>query len=114
MISVPSTAPDGAPAFTNEAAKPRFPDSECSNAIKAAPPHSPPTAMPWKTRSTTSITAPHGPATDAPGTRPISADAKPMTNMETMSIPLRPRLSPKCPKMTPPSGRATYPAAKVP
>ena len=29
------------------------------------------------------------------------------TAMETMSIPLRPTLSPKWPKMTPPSGRAT-------
>ena len=107
MTRVPSTAPGGAPALTNEAAKPRLPDSECSSAIRAAPPHSPPTAMPWQTRRITSSTAPHGPATEAPGTSPISVEAMPMTSMETISMPLRPSLSPKWPKMMPPSGRAT-------
>ena len=107
MTRVPSTAPVGAPALTNEAAKPRLPDSECSSAMRAAPPHSPPTAMPWQTRRNTSITAPQAPATAAPGTSPIRVEAMPMTSIETISMFLRPSLSPKWPKMMPPRGRAT-------
>ncbi len=107
ITRVPSTAPVGAPALTKDAAKPRLPDSECSSAISAAPPHSPPTAMPWKTRRITSMTAPQGPATEASGTSPISVEAMPMTSIETISMSLRPSLSPKWPKMMPPSGLAT-------
>ncbi|MNY46386.1 hypothetical protein D3C86_1815590 [compost metagenome] len=107
MTRVPRTAPVGAPAFTNDAAKPRRLGSECSKAMSAAPPHSPPTAIPWQTRRTTRITAPQGPMTLAPGIRPINVEAIPIIAMEMMSMPLRPILSPKCPKMMPPKGRAT-------
>ena len=60
------------------------------------------------------MTAPQGPRTRGSGTRPIRNDAEPMMSMVSTSIFLRPSLSPKWPKMTPPNGRARYPAAKVP
>jgi hypothetical protein len=107
ITTVPSTEPVGAPALTKDAANPRLLGSECSRAISAAPPHSPPTAMPWQTLNSTRITAPQGPMTLAPGIRPINVDAIPIMAIETMSMPFRPILSPKWPKITPPKGRAT-------
>ena len=52
--TVESTAPAGAPMLAKLAEKPRLFSSECSSAISAAPPHSPPTAKPWIRRSTIS------------------------------------------------------------
>ena len=49
--TVDSTAPAGAPMLAKLAEKPRLFSSECSSAISAAPPHSPPTAKPWISRS---------------------------------------------------------------
>lgn len=105
-MNVPSAAPVGAPAFVKDAAKPRFPCVECSSAIRAAPPHSPPTAMPCMTRSSTKTIAPADPMTSLGGISPMSVEATPMMSMERMSIRLRPRRSPKCPKIAPPKGRA--------
>ena len=103
---VPSAAPVGAPALVKEAANPRFLESECSSAMRAAPPHSPPTAIPWQMRSMIRITAPMLPIISALGTRPMHVDATPMMSMDNTSIFLRPRRSPKCPKIAPPSGLA--------
>ena len=50
---VASTTPLGPPALVKLAQKPRR-EVACSAAISTAPPHSPPTAMPWTTRSSTS------------------------------------------------------------
>ena len=49
--TVDRTAPAGAPMLAKLAEKPRLFSSECSSAISAAPPHSPPTAKPWMSRS---------------------------------------------------------------
>ena len=61
-ISAASTAPLGAPMFTNDAVRPRLPSSEASTLSDAEPPQSPPTAMPWTSRKTISPTAPSDPA----------------------------------------------------
>ena len=45
------------------------------------------------------------------GSRPMAKVAAPIMSSETTSIFLRPTLSPKWPKTTPPSGRATKPRA---
>jgi len=45
--------------------------------------------------------------------KPMATVATPMISRVRMSIFLRPSLSPKCPKMMPPMGRATKPMAKV-
>jgi hypothetical protein len=47
------------------------------------------------------------------GSSPIKAVAIPMMRSESMSIALRPILSPKWPKTRPPMGRATKPTAYV-
>jgi len=61
-----------------------------------------------------SRTAAQPPMAAALGIRPMRNDATPITNIVTISIFLRPIRSPKCPNRMPPSGRARYPAAKVP
>ncbi|MNE18088.1 hypothetical protein D3C81_1364660 [compost metagenome] len=48
--------PAGLPSWANEAKKFRRPLGACSPAINTAPPHSPPTAMPWTIRSRISNT----------------------------------------------------------
>jgi hypothetical protein len=48
--------PAGAPACGQLAQKPRRAGSPCSETISTAPPHSPPSAKPWTSRSTTSST----------------------------------------------------------
>ncbi len=48
------------------------------------------------------------------GRQPIRNVATPMIMSEVTSIALRPMRSPKCPKITPPSGRAAKPTANVP
>ena len=45
------------------------------------------------------------------GSNPIAKVATPIISSETTSIFLRPTRSPKWPKTTPPSGRATKPSA---
>ena len=50
--TVDRTRPIGAPALTMLAHMPRR-DRECSAAMRVAPPHSPPTATPCTSRSTT-------------------------------------------------------------
>ncbi|MCY1216922.1 hypothetical protein D9M72_288120 [compost metagenome] len=54
--------PAGLPSCANEAKKVRRPLGACSPAISTAPPHSPPTAMPCTTRSSTSSTGAMAPA----------------------------------------------------
>jgi hypothetical protein len=48
---VASRLPAGAPACGHEAQKPRFSGLPCSETIRTAPPHSPPSAKPWISRS---------------------------------------------------------------
>ncbi|MCY1179792.1 hypothetical protein D9M73_202070 [compost metagenome] len=48
--------PAGLPSCANEAKKLRRPFGACSPAISTAPPHSPPTAMPWTMRNRISST----------------------------------------------------------
>src|ERR687898_136935 len=50
--AVESTSPAGAPICGQLPKNPRVSEGECSTAIKTAPPHSPPTAKPCKSRST--------------------------------------------------------------
>jgi hypothetical protein len=49
-------SPAGLPSCANDAKNVRRPCGACSPAISTAPPHSPPTAMPCTTRSSTSKT----------------------------------------------------------
>jgi hypothetical protein len=47
------------------------------------------------------------------GRRPIRNVAPPITRSVITNIDLRPTRSPKCPKTTPPTGRAKKPTPKV-
>ena len=58
--SVESTTPVGAPALVKLVHRPRR-EEACSADISAAPPHSPPTAMPCTTRRSTSRIGAHTP-----------------------------------------------------
>ena len=107
MTRVASSAPEGPPMLVTLAANPRLPLRECSSDISAAPPHSPPTAIPCTTRSSTSRMGAAAPIWAYVGSRPIRVEATPMMDMVTTSIDLRPtRIPPKWPKMMPPRGRA--------
>ena len=52
--AVESNEPMGEPICMTPFQKPRLPGSACSVTMRVAPPHSPPIAMPWTTRSNTS------------------------------------------------------------
>jgi len=103
--AVESTMPRGAPALVKLAQRPRRPVA-CSADISTAPPHSPPTAMPWITRSSTSAMGASVPICSGVGSRPMRKLATPIRVMVSTSIRFRPRRSPKWPKTIPPSGRA--------
>jgi hypothetical protein len=109
-----SIDPAGAPRFAKDAANPRLPPGACSRAMSMAPPHSPPTASPCRIRNTISRTGATAPTWAVVGSRPMTVVAIPMVTIDVTSTPLRPIRSPKWPKIAPPSGRATYPAARVP
>ena len=73
------------------------------------PPHSPPTPMPWKTRSTTSRIGAARPIGAWPGSTPMRRVAMPMISSVTTRVALRPTRSPTWPKMAAPTGRAAKP-----
>lgn len=81
--------------------------------MSTAPPHSPPRPIPWARRQITSRMGAHMPMTSYEGIRPMSTVDAPIICRVRISIFLRPILSPKWPKIMPPSGRATKPTAKV-
>ena len=64
-------------------------------------------------RSTVSSTGASTPTCAWLGSRPIANVATPIISSETMSSFLRPSLSPKWPKTSPPSGRETKPIQYV-
>ncbi len=112
--SVEVSSPAGTPIWTKAPNRPRRPFGAYSVDISTAPPHSPPTPSPWTRRSTTSSTGARNPIDAYVGSSPISVVATPIITSEMISMFLRPRRSPKWPKTTPPIGRATKPAPKVP
>ncbi|KAF1051186.1 MAG: hypothetical protein GAK34_01604 [Delftia tsuruhatensis] len=81
--------------------------------MSTAPPHSPPRPMPWATRNSSSRMGAATPICACVGSRPIRKVDTPMIISVTTRMLLRPTRSPKCPKITPPSGRVTKPTAKV-
>ena len=81
--------------------------------MSTAPPHSPPMAMPWMTRRTTSRIGAATPIAAYVGRKPIAAVAIPVRAIVTISVSRRPTRSPMWPKIRPPIGRATKPIAKV-
>ena len=108
---VASRLPMATPACGHEDQKPRCWSWPCSAAIRTAPPHSPPTAKPCTSRQASSRIGAATPMEAYVGSRPIAIVEMPIISSETTSIFLRPTRSPKCPKTTPPSGRATKPSA---
>jgi len=78
------------------------------------PPHSPPTAKPCASRSTTRSSGANAPIVAYPGSRPMRIVLSPITVRVTSSVDLRPWMSPRWPKNSPPSGRARNPTANVP
>ena len=91
----------------------RLPSLAYSVASRAAPDHSPPSPRPWKKRSSVSMAGAHRPIWKYVGSRPMRNVAMPMVSSEPMSVVLRPTRSPRWPKTTAPSGRATNAAPKV-
>src|SRR5699024_6211866 len=72
---VAKIAPAGPPALANDVANPRDRFGACSNAISAAPPHSPPTATPWIIRKVTKMIGAATPIVAVVGSSPISTVA---------------------------------------
>ncbi|ARX88060.1 hypothetical protein SMD44_07547 [Streptomyces alboflavus] len=103
--------PPGAPDCGQDAQKPRCLSPPCSETIRTAPPHSPPSAKPCTSRSTVRRMGAPTPIASYVGSRPIAKVAPPIRSRLSTSSFLRPTLSPKCPKTTPPRGRARKPMA---
>ena len=103
--ALPSSAPVAGPTWGIAAKSPRRFFGAYSNAIRMAPPHSPPKAMPWRKRRLVSITAAHTPTWSNVGSTPMARVANPISSKVMTSIGLRPILSPKCPNTMAPSGR---------
>ena len=93
------------------AQKPRRFWSPHSIESSTEPLHSPPTAMPWTSRSSTSSSGAALPIESAPGSTPTSVVASPIISSVTISVALRPIRSPQWPKMNAPTGRAAKPTA---
>jgi hypothetical protein len=60
--------------------RPRLPGRAFSTASSAAPPHSPPTAIPCRTRSASRTTGAAAPIAAVPGSRPTATLASPITS----------------------------------
>jgi hypothetical protein len=104
-----STMPAGAPNCAKLVVKPRCFGAAHSPAISTDPLHSPPTLSPCRTRPIVSSTAPQMPITSYDGISPMPTVAIPIIIMVMMRSAFRPTRSPKWPKSTAPSGRATNP-----
>ncbi len=98
--------PTEGPTCGNAAYSPRRRFGACSTASSAAPPHSPPSPIPWRNRSRISSNGAHMPSVPYPGSSPTSAVDSPISSNETTSTDFRPTRSPKCPNTTDPIGRA--------
>ena len=111
IIPVPSSSPIGTPICGQLAISPRrfcLPHSMDSS---TEPLHSPPTATPCSTRSTTSRMGAATPIVEVPGSTPTRALASPIISSVMISVALRPIRSPQWPKMAAPTGRAANPTA---
>ena len=102
--------PIGAPSCGNVPYQARLPFGAFSVATSAAPDHSPPRAKPWNRRSSSSRNAAHQPMSLYVGRHPIRNVAIPIVSRDATRVALRPKRSPKCPKITAPMGRATIAA----
>ncbi len=69
--------------------------------------------MPCTKRHTHSASTAHTPHASYPGRQPMRNVATPIVMSETTSVALRPIESPKCPKMSEPTGRARNATANV-
>ncbi len=114
ITPVESTSPAGTPSWGHALLRPRWWSGECSTTIKTAPPHSPPSAKPCAIRITIRSIGAQIPIWLYVGRRPIRKVATPIIVNVATRTALRPRRSPKWPKMIPPRGRATKPTANVP
>ena len=74
--------------------------------IEPAPAISPPTAKPWINRRMTSRIGAQIPIAAYDGSNPTQNVEKPISIMQRMRTVFRPCLSPQCPRMNAPSGRA--------
>ncbi|CAM5609842.1 hypothetical protein SDIAM26S_01615 [Streptomyces diastaticus subsp. diastaticus] len=92
--AVASNCPAGAPVCGQEAQKPRRLASPCSETSSTAPPHSPPSAKPWTSRSTVSSSGAAVPMVAWVGSRPIAKVAPPIISRLMTSSFLRPSRSP--------------------
>ena len=108
---VASRLPAGAPACGQEAQKPRCSGLPCSETIRTAPPHSPPSAKPWMSRRVISRIGASTPTDGYVGSSPMQKVAPPIIISEMTRSFLRPIRSPKWPKTRAPTGRAKKPTA---
>ena len=79
-----------------------------------APAYSPPVEKPWRSLRHTSRMGDQTPSTEAGGRAPMPKVASAIIMRVKARTSLRPRRSPSCPRITPPSGRATKVTAKTP
>lgn len=112
-ITVPSSSPAETPVCGQEPKNPRFSRGAFSTATIAAPPHSPPTAKPWASRSAHSSNGAATPIVVYVGRNPISAVATVMIVNVMIRVDFRPILSPRWPATKAPTGRARKPTPKV-
>ena len=95
IIPVPSSSPIGTPIWGQLAIRPRLFCLPHSMDSSTEPLHSPPTATPCSTRSTTSRMGAATPIVLVPGRTPTRALASPIISSVMMSVALRPSRSPQ-------------------
>ena len=112
-LMVASAIPSGGVESTSEVYQPRLRGSTYSATRVIAPVSSAPAPKPWTRRKNTSNPTAQMPQESAVGNRPMPTVAMPIRMMDSNMAGRRPNLSPRCPMITPPKGRAMKPTAKV-
>lgn len=92
--AVASRLPQGTPACGQDAQNPRHRGWPCSETSSTAPPHSPPSAKPWTSRSAISSSGAATPMVAWPGSRPMAKVEAPISRRLITSRRLRPTRSP--------------------
>ena len=99
--------PPWVPVRVQEVKKERRLSGACSSVMEEAPACSPAAERPWQSRASTSRTGAHQPTVLKSGRQPMTKVEAPISSSVNMRTFRRPTRSPKWPRMTAPTGRAT-------
>ena len=99
--------PPWVPVSVQEVKNARRLSGACSSVMEEAPACSPAAERPWQSRASTSRAGAHQPMVLKSGRQPIAKVEAPISRRVNIRTLRRPTRSPKWPRMTAPTGRAT-------